>query len=133
MGDPIHIIGGGLAGAEAAWQTARRGQACVLHEMRPLRTTPAHRTDRLAELVCSNSLKSETESTAPWLLKEELRRPGSLLLDVAARARVPDASPPRRPHHRRHQPLGALRSSRPPADESAMPHWGCGKRYCVRQ
>jgi methylenetetrahydrofolate--tRNA-(uracil-5-)-methyltransferase len=89
MRDPIHIIGGGLAGAEAAWQTARRGQACVLHEMRPLRSTPAHRTDRLAELVCSNSLKSETESTAPWLLKQELRRLGSLLLDRAARARVP--------------------------------------------
>ena len=87
--DPIHIIGGGLAGSEAAWQIARRGLACVLHEMRPVRATPAHQTDRLAELVCSNSLKSETESTAPWLLKEELRRLGSLLLGAAARARVP--------------------------------------------
>ena len=87
--DPIHIIGAGLAGSEAAWQLARRGWPSVLHEMRPLRPTPAHRTDRLAELVCSNSLKSESESTAPWLLKEELRRLGSLLLDVAARARVP--------------------------------------------
>src|SRR5947207_325086 len=62
---------------------------CVLHEMRPARPTPAHQTDRLAELVCSNSLKSESESTAPWLLKEELRRLGSLLLTCAQRARVP--------------------------------------------
>ncbi len=89
MGDPIHIIGGGLAGSEAAWQVARRGLRCVLHEMRPVRPTPAHQTDRLAELVCSNSLKSETDSTAPWLLKEELRRLGSLLLEAAARVRVP--------------------------------------------
>jgi len=89
VSSPIHIIGAGLAGCEAAWQIARRGLACVLHEMRPARSTPAHRTDRLAELVCSNSLKSETESTAPWLLKEELRRLSSFLLDVAARARVP--------------------------------------------
>ena len=89
MSDRIHIIGGGLAGTEAAWQIARRGLPCVLHEMRPVRPTHAHQTDRLAELVCSNSLKSETESTAPWLLKEELRRLGSLLLEAAARARVP--------------------------------------------
>ncbi len=86
---PIHIIGGGLAGSEAAWQIARRSLPCVLHEMRPVRPTPAHQTDRLAELVCSNSLKSESESTAPWLLKEELRRLGSLLLRVAQAARVP--------------------------------------------
>ncbi|MGA3016209.1 MAG: methylenetetrahydrofolate--tRNA-(uracil(54)-C(5))-methyltransferase (FADH(2)-oxidizing) TrmFO [Bryobacteraceae bacterium] len=89
MRTPIHIIGGGLAGAEAAWQIARRGGPVVLHEMRPARTTAAHRTDRLAELVCSNSLKSESESTAPWLLKQELRRLGSLLLGVAQRTRVP--------------------------------------------
>src|ERR1035438_6640860 len=88
VSDPIHIIGAGLAGSEAAWQIARRGLACVLYEMPPVRPTPAHQTDRLAELVCSNSLKSETESTAPWLLKEELRRLGSLLLEVAARGRV---------------------------------------------
>ena len=62
---------------------------CVLHEMRPVRPTPAHQTDRLAELVCSNSLKSESESTAPWLLKEELRRLDSLLLRAAQKARVP--------------------------------------------
>jgi methylenetetrahydrofolate--tRNA-(uracil-5-)-methyltransferase len=86
---PIHIIGGGLAGSEAAWQIARRGFACVLHEMRPERRTPAHQTDRLAELVCSNSLKSESLSTAPWLLKEELRRLDSLLLTAAQKVRVP--------------------------------------------
>jgi methylenetetrahydrofolate--tRNA-(uracil-5-)-methyltransferase len=86
---PIHIIGGGLAGTEAAWQAARRGVPSVLYEMRPVQRTPAHRTDRLAELVCSNSLKSEQPSTAPWLLKEELRRLGSLLLRAAAKARVP--------------------------------------------
>src|SRR6516165_4196134 len=87
--EPIHIIGGGLAGSEAAWQIARRGLRVVLHEMRPARRTPAHQTDRLAELVCSNSLKSELESTAPWLLKEELRRLDSLLLRCAVTARVP--------------------------------------------
>jgi methylenetetrahydrofolate--tRNA-(uracil-5-)-methyltransferase len=86
---PIHIIGGGLAGTEAAWQLARRGFACALHEMRPVRPTPAHQTGNLAELVCSNSLKSESESTAPWLLKEELRRLDSLLLRAAQTARVP--------------------------------------------
>ncbi len=85
----IHVIGGGLAGSEAAWQVARRGLDCVLHEMRPQRPTPAHQTDRLAELVCSNSLKSESENTAPWLLKEELRRLDSLLLHAAKKARVP--------------------------------------------
>jgi methylenetetrahydrofolate--tRNA-(uracil-5-)-methyltransferase len=87
--EPIHIIGGGLAGSEAAWQIARRGLPSVLHEMRPARPTPAHQTGGLAELVCSNSLKSEQESTAPWLLKEELRRLDSLLLEAARKARVP--------------------------------------------
>ena len=86
---PIHILGGGLAGCEAAWQVARAGFDCVLFEMRPVRQTDAHRTDRLAELVCSNSLKSESEDTAPWLLKEELRRLDSLLLRAAGEARVP--------------------------------------------
>jgi methylenetetrahydrofolate--tRNA-(uracil-5-)-methyltransferase len=85
----VHIIGGGLAGAEAAWQVARSGRRAVLHEMRPLRQTPAHKTGAFAELVCSNSLKSEQENSAPWLLKEELRRLGSLLIGVAARTRVP--------------------------------------------
>ncbi len=86
---PIHILGGGLAGCEAAWQIARAGHNCVLFEMRPVRPTPAHKTDRLAELVCSNSLKSESPNTAPWLLKEELRRLDSLLLRAAQQARVP--------------------------------------------
>ncbi len=85
----IHVIGGGLAGCEAAWQIAQAGFDVNLYEMRPVRSTPAHQTDRLAELVCSNSLKSETENTAPWLLKRELRRLGSLLLEAAGKARVP--------------------------------------------
>ena len=86
---PIHIIGGGLAGCEAASQLARAGLRSILYEMRPLRSTQAHKTDRLAELVCSNSLKSEQENSAPWLLKEELRRMGSLLIEIAQRTRVP--------------------------------------------
>lgn len=83
------MIGGGLAGCEAAWQVARAGLRAVLYEMRPVRNTPAHKTDRLAELVCSNSLKSEAENSAPRLLKQELRKLGSLLLESADRARVP--------------------------------------------
>lgn len=89
MRESIQIIGGGLAGSEAAWQIARRGLQVVLHEMRPARRTPAHQTDRLAELVCSNSLKTDQEPAAPWLLKEELRRLDSLLLSAAEAARVP--------------------------------------------
>ncbi len=89
----FHIIGGGLAGCEAAWQIARSAAhfncRAVLHEMRPDRQTPAHKTAALGELVCSNSLKSEQENTASWLLKEELRRLDSLLLRVAAQTRVP--------------------------------------------
>jgi methylenetetrahydrofolate--tRNA-(uracil-5-)-methyltransferase len=86
----VHIIGGGLAGCEAAWQVARAGGHAVLYEMRPVRSTPAHKTNALAELVCSNSLKSEQENGAPWLLKEELRRLGSLLIkEIAPRTRVP--------------------------------------------
>jgi methylenetetrahydrofolate--tRNA-(uracil-5-)-methyltransferase len=87
--DSIHILGGGLAGAEAAWQIASAGFDCVLFEMRPRQPTPAHKTDQLAELVCSNSLKSEAENSAPWLLKEELRKLDSLLLRAARAARVP--------------------------------------------
>ncbi len=83
------MIGGGLAGSEAAWQLAERGVDVVLYEMRPLRTTDAHQTDHLAELVCSNSLKSDQHPSASWLLKEELRRMDSLLLRAAAVARVP--------------------------------------------
>lgn len=86
----IHIIGAGLAGCEAAWQVARAGGRAVLYEMRPARQTPAHKTAALAELVCSNSLKSEQENSAPWLLKEELRRLKSLLIgEIAPRTRVP--------------------------------------------
>ncbi len=87
---PIYVIGGGLAGCEAAWQIARAGRRAVLCEMRPARSTQAHKTDQLAELVCSNSLKSEQENTAPWLLKEELRKLESLLIgEIAPRTRVP--------------------------------------------
>jgi methylenetetrahydrofolate--tRNA-(uracil-5-)-methyltransferase len=85
----VCIIGAGLAGSEAAWQCARRGVAVELFEMRPGRTTPAHQTDAFAELVCSNSLKSESENTAPWLLKEEMRRAASLLLEIARETAVP--------------------------------------------
>jgi methylenetetrahydrofolate--tRNA-(uracil-5-)-methyltransferase len=85
----VKIIGAGLAGTEAAWQCARRGVAVELFEMRPVRQTPAHQTGDFAELVCSNSLKSDSENTAPWLLKEEMRRAGSLLLDIARACAVP--------------------------------------------
>ncbi len=86
---PIRIIGAGLAGPEAAWQCARRGLAVSLYEMRPLRNTAAHETDQFGELVCSNSLKSDSENSAPWLLKQEMRRAGSLLMEVAHRTSVP--------------------------------------------
>jgi len=86
---PIKIIGGGLAGPEAAWQCARRGLSVDLYEMRPVRSTPAHETSDFAELVCSNSLKSDSENTAPWLLKEEMRRAGSLLMEIARETAVP--------------------------------------------
>jgi methylenetetrahydrofolate--tRNA-(uracil-5-)-methyltransferase len=89
MKKQIHIIGGGLAGCEAAWQVARAGGKAILYEMRPARQTPAHKTEWLAELVCSNSLKSEQETSAPRLLKDELRRLGSLLIEIADRTRVP--------------------------------------------
>jgi methylenetetrahydrofolate--tRNA-(uracil-5-)-methyltransferase len=86
------IIGGGLAGCEAAWQAASRGLRVLLSEMRPVRQTPAHQTAWLAELVCSNSLKSAALDTAPGLLKEELRRLGSLVLRLADAARIPAGS-----------------------------------------
>jgi len=85
----VRIIGAGLAGSEAAWQCARRGVSVELFEMRPVRSTPAHQTDHFAELVCSNSLKSDSENTAPWLLKEEMRRAGCLLLEIARESAVP--------------------------------------------
>jgi methylenetetrahydrofolate--tRNA-(uracil-5-)-methyltransferase len=86
---PIHIIGAGLAGCEAAFQAAEAGARVVLYEMRPEKRSAAHRTDAFGELVCSNSLKSEQEHSAPWLLKREMRKLGSLLLGAADRARVP--------------------------------------------
>src|SRR5450432_3990269 len=85
----IKIIGAGLAGSEAAWQCAQRGLEVELFEMRPVRSTPAHQTADFAELVCSNSLKSDSENTAPWLLKEEMRRSGSKLLEIARDCAVP--------------------------------------------
>jgi methylenetetrahydrofolate--tRNA-(uracil-5-)-methyltransferase len=88
----IPIIGAGLAGAEAAWQLAERGHEVVVHEMRPVKETPAHRTDRLAELVCSNTFKSTELSNAHGLLKAEMRALGSLILTCADEARVPAGS-----------------------------------------
>src|SRR5947199_2076956 len=85
----VKIIGAGLAGSEAAWQCARREIPVDLYEMRPVRSTPAHQTADFAELVCSNSLKSESENTAPWLLKEEMRRAESLLIEIAKECAVP--------------------------------------------
>src|SRR6266513_788855 len=85
----IRIIGAGLAGSEAAWQCARRGIAVELCEMRPVRSTPAHQTDQFGELVCSNSFKSDSANTAPWLLKQEMRQAGSLLMEIARECAVP--------------------------------------------
>jgi methylenetetrahydrofolate--tRNA-(uracil-5-)-methyltransferase len=92
MHEAITVIGGGLAGSEAAYQIAQHGQRVRLFEMRPLRQTPAHRTDQLAEIVCSNSLKSDQPYNASWLLKEELRRLGSILIQIADSVRVPAGS-----------------------------------------
>jgi methylenetetrahydrofolate--tRNA-(uracil-5-)-methyltransferase len=89
---PIRIIGGGLAGSEAAWQLAERGHDVVVHEMRPMRGTEAHKTDRLAELVCSNTFKSTETSNAHGLLKAEMRLLGSMVLECADLARVPGGS-----------------------------------------
>lgn len=86
--DVVTIVGGGLAGSEAAWQLAQRGHRVRLHEMRPVRPTAAHRTDRLAELVCSNTFKSTELATAHGLLKAELRELGSLILTAADEARI---------------------------------------------
>jgi methylenetetrahydrofolate--tRNA-(uracil-5-)-methyltransferase len=85
----IRVIGGGLAGPEAALMAAAQGAEVVLYEMRPVRQTPAHQTADFGELVCSNSLKSESENTAPWLLKQEMRRAGSVLLRLADECAVP--------------------------------------------
>lgn len=87
---PIHIIGGGLAGSEAAWQAAQAGATVILHEMRPVQTTPAHLTEGLAELVCSNSFRSDDfEHNAVGLLHEEMRRCGSLIMQMADRYKLP--------------------------------------------
>src|SRR5712672_1727411 len=86
----VHVVGGGLAGSEAAWQVATLGVPVVLHEMRPLRTTAAHKTASLAELVCSNSFRSDDkEHNAVGLLHEEMRRLGSLIMRTADANQVP--------------------------------------------
>jgi methylenetetrahydrofolate--tRNA-(uracil-5-)-methyltransferase len=86
---PVHVVGGGLAGAECAWQLAERGVPVVLHEMRPERSTPAHKTGRLAELVCSNSFRSDDPQHAAGLLKREMEAFGSLVIGAARQAAVP--------------------------------------------
>src|SRR5215467_2546766 len=85
----VRIVGGGLAGTEAAWQAASRGVPVTLHEMRPVRPTAVHKTDRLAELVCSNSFRGDKLDNAVGLLKEEMRRLGSLVMRAADANRVP--------------------------------------------
>src|ERR1700761_581563 len=86
----LHVVGGGLAGSEAAWQVAESGIAVTLHEMRPVRGTQAHQTDSLAELVCSNSFRSDdAANNAVGLLHEEMRRAGSLILRAADANRLP--------------------------------------------
>jgi methylenetetrahydrofolate--tRNA-(uracil-5-)-methyltransferase len=85
----IHVIGGGLAGAEAAWQAAEIGASVTIHEMRPVRPTAVHRTDGLAELVCSNSFRGDRLDNAVGLLKAEMRRLGSLVMRAADGSRVP--------------------------------------------
>src|SRR3954452_8724211 len=85
----VHIIGGGLAGSEAAWQAACSGVPATIYEMRPVRPTAVHKTDRLAELVCSNSFRGDKVDNAVGLLKEEMRRLGSLVLRAAEQSRVP--------------------------------------------
>jgi len=92
MAGQIHIVGGGLAGSECAWQLAERGCAVVLHEMRPVRPTPAHKTGDLAELVCSNSLRSDDPLHAAGLLKREMESFGSLVIGAARAAAVPAGS-----------------------------------------
>src|SRR5215471_19668629 len=87
---PVHIVGAGLAGSEAAWQVANAGIPVVLHEMRPDRMTEAHRTDGCAELVCSNSFRSDDwETNAVGLLHEEMRRAGSLIMQAAGNHKLP--------------------------------------------
>src|SRR5947208_6762887 len=88
--NPVHVIGGGLAGSEAAWQLAEAGVPVVLHEMRPVRSTDAHQSDRLAELVCSNSFRADDwTGNAVGLLHAEMRRLGSLILSCGDAHQVP--------------------------------------------
>lgn len=90
MADEVHIIGAGLAGSEAAWQLAERGVKTVIHEMRPSKASPAHKTEYCAELVCSNSLRSDDyEHNAVGLMHEEMRRVGSLIMQCADATKVP--------------------------------------------
>src|SRR3954463_11779029 len=89
---PLPVIGGGLAGCEAAWALAERGVRVTLHEMRPVRMTPAHQSERLAELVCSNTFKSVEPTHAHGLLKAEMRLLGSIVLEAADAARIPGGS-----------------------------------------
>jgi methylenetetrahydrofolate--tRNA-(uracil-5-)-methyltransferase len=89
MDNVVNVIGGGLAGVEAAWQAAEIGANVTLYEMRPVLQTPAHRTDKLAEIVCSNSLKTDEPGTAPYLLKEELRSGKSLVMEAADATKIP--------------------------------------------
>ena len=87
---PVHIIGGGRAGSEAAWQLAESNIPVILHEMRPVRRTDAHQSDKLAELVCSNSFRSDDANfNAVGLLHEEMRRLGSLIIKVADNNKIP--------------------------------------------
>ena len=92
MNAPVHVVGGGLAGTECAWQLAERGCPVVLHEMRPAHPTAAHRTGDLAELVCSNSLRSDDPLHAAGLLKREMEAFGSLVIGSARAAAVPAGS-----------------------------------------
>src|ERR1700710_1512367 len=92
MAQHVRIVGGGLAGSEAAWQLAERGHDVIIHEMRPVMGTEAHKTDKLAELVCSNTFKSTETSNAHGLLKAEMRVLGSVVLQAADEARVPGGS-----------------------------------------
>src|SRR5476649_2213924 len=90
LSEPVHIVGAGLAGSEAAWQVANAGVGVILHEMRPTRMTEAHRTDGLAELVCSNSFRSDdAANNAVGLLHAEMRRLGSLIMRAADANQVP--------------------------------------------
>ncbi|HXO21915.1 MAG TPA: FAD-dependent oxidoreductase, partial [Thermoanaerobaculia bacterium] len=92
MTAPVHVVGAGLAGSECAWQLARRGIPVVLHEMRPGKPTPAHKGGDFAELVCSNSLRSDDPHHAAGLLKREMEELGSLVIGAARRSAVPAGS-----------------------------------------